>query len=76
MEVENRNSSVREEKVWEKIANLWNDREFAPETLYLPDLHPHEFLFPELLTYDKVELMLPATPSRVEERIAQMIISK
>jgi hypothetical protein len=75
MEVENRNSSVREESVWEKIANLWNDREFEPETLCLPDLHPHEFLFPERLTYDKVELMLPTTPSRVMEKIAQMIIS-
>jgi hypothetical protein len=40
MEVENRNS---EKNVWEKLSDLWNNPEFQPETLCLPDLHPHEF---------------------------------
>jgi hypothetical protein len=33
MEVENRNSSVRPENVWEKISKLWNDVTFEPDTL-------------------------------------------
>jgi hypothetical protein len=59
MEVENRNSCVREENVWEKIAKLWNDEEFEPHTLILPDIHPYEFQTSEQLTFDKVKQLSP-----------------
>jgi hypothetical protein len=72
MEIENRNSSVREENVWEKIATLWNDEEFEPHTLILPDLHPYEFQTSEQLAFDKVRRLSPATPSKVKDKLSLM----
>jgi hypothetical protein len=60
---------------WEKISTLWNESECEPETLILPELHPYEFLSSEKLTFDKVERLSPATPSKVKEKLALMIVA-
>jgi hypothetical protein len=74
-DVENRNSSVRELNVWEKIANLWNDENFEPDTLVFPDLHPFEFVSSEKLSFDKVEKLAKATPVKVKENLAKMTLA-
>jgi hypothetical protein len=51
MAVENRNSSVREETVWEKISTLWINLEFELDTLIIPGLHPNEFQTTEFKAY-------------------------
>jgi hypothetical protein len=72
MAIENRNSVVREENVWEKIANLWNNPNFEPETLIFPDLHPYEFQTSQKLSFDQVQLMSKAVASKVKDKIALM----
>jgi hypothetical protein len=72
MEIKNRNSPVREENVWEKIAKLWNDEEFEPHTLILPDIHPYEFQTSELFNFDKARRLSPATPSKVKDKLSLM----
>jgi hypothetical protein len=72
MEDKNRNSSVREENIWEKIAKLWNDEEFEPHTLILPDIHPYEFQTSKQRNFDKVRRLPPATPSKVKDKLSLM----
>ena len=73
MQVENRNSSSREKSVWEKIADLWNDKDFAPSTEGdLEDLH-FDFFDPIAIPFDKVSSMTPATPKSVKDKIYGMV---
>jgi hypothetical protein len=53
MTVNSRNSSVREETVWEKISNLWNDGEFEPDTMIMTGLHPNDFQTSEKLSFHR-----------------------
>lgn len=48
--VDNRNSCVREEYVWEKISNLWNDREFNNSLFLLRNRHRSDDCKPKQLS--------------------------
>ncbi len=59
--LDNRNSDIKDPSVYDMIADLWNDSNFAPETETFPDLHP-DFTSSETLTHALVSSMANATP--------------
>jgi hypothetical protein len=75
MRVDNRNSAAREENLWDKTPNLWNDNAFESWTLFLSDLHPQEFLCVDKLSFEKVQQLRPATPSKLKVKLTQMTLS-
>jgi hypothetical protein len=72
MTVDSRNSSVREETVWEKISNLWNDKEFEPDTMIMTGLHPNDFQTSEKLSFHRVQGLHAASPTFVKDKLGLM----
>lgn len=73
MQVENRNSVVREKTCWEKISDLWNNPEFLPCTEGgLKELH-HDFIDTIEVPHSKVAAMIPATPRTVQDKVTGMV---
>ena len=59
--------------VWHLLAEKWNDKNFAPETVSLPALHT-EFAFLDVILHADVEDLLPATAEKVEDKWSLMIL--
>lgn len=69
MQVENRNSVVREPNVWELMTDSFNDPGFNPETEVAAYMHS-DFSQSISLDYDLVKHMVEATPERCKDKIA------
>ena len=50
--VENR-EQLRASSVWQKMADKWNDKSFAPETVAMPDVYT-EFSFSDIILHSEV----------------------
>lgn len=72
--VENRNSVVAQPNVYSLIADLWNNKDFEPETESLADLHD-DFIVSQKLSYDKVASLAVADSTRVVRLLSQMRVS-
>ena len=70
--IENR-QEARATDVWHLMADKWNDRNFAPETVSFPELHT-DFTFTEVILHDDVADLTPATAEKVEEKWASMTL--
>jgi hypothetical protein len=72
MTVDGRNSLVQEETVWEKISNLWNDRELEPDTMIMTGIHPNDFQTSEKLSFHRAQGLHAATPTFVKDKLGLM----
>ena len=70
--VENRDQ-LRASNVWQKMADKWNDKSFAPETVAMPEVHT-EFSFSDVILHDEVADLTPATAEKVEDKWSSMIL--
>jgi hypothetical protein len=59
--------------VWHLLANKWNDKNFAPEIMSLPQLHT-EFALLDIILHSEVAALTPATADKVEDKWASMIL--
>ena len=72
--VDNRNSdTARNKTVWEMIAELWNNPDFAPETSVLV-VHP-DFYESHKIEHELVRGMSIATAKKVKEKLASMNVA-
>ena len=70
--VENR-EQIRATNVWHLMATKWNDKDFEPETVSLPEVHT-DFSFSEQIFHLDVENLTPATAEKVEDKWSSMIL--
>ena len=59
--------------VWHLLAHKWNDKDFAPEIMSLPQLHT-EFTLPDFILHSEVAALTPATANKIEDKWASMIL--
>ncbi len=59
--------------VWHLLAHKWNDKDFAPEIMSLPQLHT-EFTLPDFILHSEVAALTPATAKKIEDKWASMIL--
>jgi hypothetical protein len=70
LELDSRNSDVREKNVYELIAERWNDEKYNP---VVPPFMVHEdFRCPTDCAYEKVIGLAPATAEKVRNIISHM----
>jgi hypothetical protein len=70
LELDARNSEIREKTVFELIAERWNDENYNP---VVPSFLVHEdFRRPTDCSYEKVKDLLPATGEKVRNTISHM----
>jgi hypothetical protein len=70
--VENR-EQIRATNVWHLMATKWNDKDFEPETVSLPEVHT-DFSFSEQIFHLDVENLTPATAEKVEDKWSAMVL--
>jgi hypothetical protein len=58
--------------IWHLLANKWNDKDFAPEIMSLPQLHT-KFALQDIMLHSEVAALTPATADKVEDKWASMI---
>ena len=55
------------------LADKWNDKDFVPEIMLLPQLHT-KFALPDFILHSEVAALTPATADKVEGKWALMIL--
>ena len=74
MVIENRNSTEQRVKtVWEMLSEKWNNPLFNPVSVEVPDLHSN-FGAEISLAHRKVADFAPATPEKIQHKIATLIV--
>ncbi len=64
----------REETVWEKMATMWNNENFAPLTMELsPKLSTH-FVVSRVIAFDSCSELTPATPEKCSNKFSMMLV--
>ncbi len=64
----------REETVWQKMANMWNNENFSPMTMALSPKLSRQFVTSWVITFDSCSEYAAATPDKWANRFATMIV--
>jgi hypothetical protein len=69
-----KSAEEREETVWQKMANMWNDEKFAPMTMALSPKLSMQFVNSWVITFDSCSEYAAATPDKCANQLAMMIV--
>jgi hypothetical protein len=64
----------REETVWQKMVNTWNNEKFSPITMVLSPKLSTQFVNSWVITFDSCSEYAAATPDKCANRFATMIV--
>ncbi len=64
----------REETVWQKMANMWNNEKFSSMTMALSPKLSTQFVNSWVITFDSCSEYAAATPDKCTKRFATMIV--
>lgn len=73
LHLENRNSDLCEDTVWDMIADKFNDPTFNPDSEVCADMHS-DYKKSFVIAYEQVKDMQVATPDQCMKRITSMIV--
>jgi hypothetical protein len=64
----------REETVWQKMANMWNNENFAPTTMRLSPKLTTQFVDSWVIKFDSCSDLSTATPDKFANQFSMMIV--